>query len=170
MIKAIANKKSGVAHLSVKTIMIGMALTFVFSFVSYMVAWMLSETPDANSNNTEQSITNENVTASTNIQPEFENESNKNNGKNIKNQAEEIKTKLNKGKNSVTIKTKNGHIRYDLSGKQHGSIKTPHKQVYKNNMVNGKIKSVSRASKFAEPMTQSDIDFVREFLLKTVIK
>ncbi|WP_281988590.1 DUF6443 domain-containing protein [Aquimarina aggregata] len=86
--------------------------------------------------------------------------------KHIKKQASEIKNTLNNGKNSVTVKTGNGQIRYDLEGKAHGVIDTPHTQSYKNNVVNGEVKSVTRTSKHAEPMTQQDIRTVRKVLKK----
>jgi len=50
--------------------------------------------------------------------------------KHVKKQASEIKNTLNGGKNSVTVKTGNGQVRYDLEGKAHGGIDTPHTQSY----------------------------------------
>ncbi len=72
--------------------------------------------------------------------------------------------KLNGGRNSVTIETATQKIRYDLAGKPHGGVPTPHKQVYIKNFVNGIQKSVSRVSKAAFPMTEQDLELVRRFL------
>ncbi|MEI6697289.1 MAG: RHS repeat-associated core domain-containing protein, partial [Bacteroidota bacterium] len=72
--------------------------------------------------------------------------------------------KLNGGKNSVTIENATQKIRYDLAGKAHGGVATPHMQVYNKNFVNGVVKSVTRASKEAIPMMQKDLKIVTKFL------
>jgi hypothetical protein len=72
--------------------------------------------------------------------------------------------KLNGEKNSVTIHTATQVIRYDLAGKAHGGVATPHMQVYTKNFVDGVLRSISRASKEAIPMTQKEMEVVRAFL------
>lgn len=72
--------------------------------------------------------------------------------------------KMNGGKQSVTIETATQKIRYDLAGKTHGGIPTPHMQIYNKNFVDGILKSITRASKEALPMTQKELDLVRNFL------
>ncbi len=84
----------------------------------------------------------------------------------IKQQALDVKTKLNNNKNTVIIKTSNGNIRYDLDGKAHGKTETPHKMTYQNNYVNGRVRSVSKTSKRATSMSQQDLRIVRKTLEK----
>jgi hypothetical protein len=82
---------------------------------------------------------------------------------NLKEQALEIKNELNSGLNSVNIEIENGLIRYDLDGKAHGAIQTPHKHFYQKNKVNGVVKSLSKMDKNPEEMNQQDIRTVRKF-------
>jgi hypothetical protein len=84
-------------------------------------------------------------------------------GYNISDDAAEL-IKMNKGRNSVTMETATQRIRYDLAGKTQGKVPTPHMQVYNKNFVNGELKSITRASKHALPMTKKDMDIVRKFL------
>ena len=81
----------------------------------------------------------------------------------IKEQAIDIKKKLNNGKNSLTIQTPNKQIGYDLDGKPHANVDTPHKQVYKKNKLNEEVKSISRENKGAKPLVQKDIRIIRKF-------
>lgn len=85
----------------------------------------------------------------------------------LTNQASDIKNNLNDGKYSVHVQTSNGLVRYDLEGRAHGGVDTPHKQSYKvnTNPETGKT-NLSRTSKKAESMNQQDIRTVRKTLEK----
>ncbi len=102
------------------------------------------------------------------VNKELQNNSNlensNNNDSEIENEATQIRISLNEGRNSVTIKGKNGHIRYDLEGKAHENIKTPHKHIYKNNMYNGEIKSISELPESPVKLTKEDIEIVKTYL------
>ena len=84
--------------------------------------------------------------------------------KTIAEQADDL-VKLS-GKNRITLRTPTKQIRYDLNseGAAHAGIPTPHVQVYNKIFFNGTLRRISRASKFADPMTQQDIRIVRNYL------
>jgi RHS repeat-associated protein len=83
-------------------------------------------------------------------------------GLKIARQAKDISSAI--GKNSVFIRTTKGAIRFDLVGRVHGKVPTPHLQKYKNNYVDGVLRSVSRDGTEAIPMTQDHIRLVRNYL------
>ena len=85
----------------------------------------------------------------------------------LKEQANSLKNDLNGGKNSVHVKTPNGLVRYDLDGRAHGNVPTPHVQSYKvNKNPNTGRTNLSRTSKTARPMNQQDMRSVRKVLEK----
>lgn len=53
--------------------------------------------------------------------------------------------------------------RYDLDGKEHGSVETPHKHIYQKNKVNGVVKNLSKTHKNPDPIDQQDLRTVRKF-------
>jgi len=73
------------------------------------------------------------------------------------------------GKNSVTFKTVGGFKIVDLAGKAHYSkelgrmVSTPHVQAFRENIVNGVVKSISRVGE-AVPATMRDLERVAEAL------
>lgn len=84
----------------------------------------------------------------------------------IKLQAIDLKNSMNNGKNSVTIKTVNGHIRYDLDGAPHGPIETPHVKVYTRHM--GPNEKINYSSpKLPHHMTQQEIRIIKNYLMRT---
>jgi len=81
----------------------------------------------------------------------------------LKDQANDLKNEHNNGKNSVAIQTPDKQIRYDLAGKAHNGVETPHFQVYNKNFVNGVMKNKSKATKDPVPFTQKDLRLVRKY-------
>lgn len=81
----------------------------------------------------------------------------------IKEQSLEIKEELNEGLNSVSISLESSMIRYDLDGKAHGEVETPHKHIYQKNKVDGVVKSLSKVDKMPIPIEQQDLRIVRKF-------
>lgn len=73
------------------------------------------------------------------------------------------------GSNSVTVRTPGGFNRVDLAGKAHYSkdlgryVSTPHVQSYRENIVNGVVKSVSAVGD-AVPATMRDLKRVDDVL------
>jgi len=87
----------------------------------------------------------------------------------IRKEAEEIRIALNKGRNSVTIKNNKGLTRYDLGGKGHGGIETPHKHIYRQNIVNGEVKSITEISQSPVKITKKDLEIIRTYF-KSIAK
>jgi RHS repeat-associated protein len=67
------------------------------------------------------------------------------------------------GKNSITIKTTTGHIRYDLVGRAHGHVPTPHSLTYTRNFGPNGLVNFSKP-KFPNPITQQDLRIIRNYL------
>jgi RHS repeat-associated protein len=80
----------------------------------------------------------------------------------VEEQAAELSAKV--GKNSVTIGTTTKQIRYDLVGRAHAGVPTPHVQIYTKNFYEGTVRSITRASKEAIPITQQEIRIIRNYL------
>ncbi len=72
----------------------------------------------------------------------------------------------NNGQNRVSVNTSNGKVNYDLAGKDHGGVPTPHKQTYTRhtNPNNPAESSVTRDSRQATPMSQQDVRTARRVL------
>lgn len=83
--------------------------------------------------------------------------------KTLTQQADDL-VRLYSGKNSVTLRTPTKQIRYDLAGKPHNGIPTPHKQIYNKNFYQGQVRSITRATKDAIPLTQQEIRMIRKYL------
>ncbi len=85
----------------------------------------------------------------------------------IKEQALDVKTNLNDGKNSVTVETPNKKVHYDLDGATHKGVETPHKQ-YSNKNTNPETGQThwNKDRKTVEPMNQQDIRTVKKVLDK----
>jgi RHS repeat-associated protein len=75
------------------------------------------------------------------------------------------------GGNSVTVRTAGGFSRVDLAGKAHFSkelgryVSTPHVQAYKENIVDGVVRGVSKVGD-AVPATMKDLRAVEDVLKK----
>lgn len=67
------------------------------------------------------------------------------------------------GKNSITINTVRGHIRYDLAGKAHNFIETPHKFIYTRHTGSNGLINFSKP-KNPTPITAQDLRIIRNYL------
>ena len=68
------------------------------------------------------------------------------------------------GKNSITLRTPTQQIRYDLVGKAHNGVRTPHKQIYNKNFWQGTVRSITRSSKDAIPLTRQEIRMLTKYI------
>lgn len=90
----------------------------------------------------------------------------------IKERAMQIKNQLNNGKNSVSMQTDKGYIRYDLDGKSHFDkglgkyIETPHKVEYTKNINPADSSKFGFKKGATKPIEQSDLDIIENFLKK----
>jgi len=67
------------------------------------------------------------------------------------------------GKNSITIRTVNGHVRYDLLGRSHGHVPTPHSLSFTRNVGSNGLINFSKP-KFPTPITQQELRIIRNYL------
>jgi hypothetical protein len=58
----------------------------------------------------------------------------------------------------VTVQTPTGHIRYDLVGRSHGGIPTPHATVYRIHRNPCDPTKVSKAKELTREVTSEELD------------
>ncbi|WP_139420305.1 DUF6443 domain-containing protein [Chryseobacterium mulctrae] len=83
----------------------------------------------------------------------------------FENQIDDL-VKLNNGKNSVSIGTKDGAFHYDLRGATHKGVETPHVQRSFLNTNSSGQTFLNKDRKWVQPMTQQDVRTVRNYLNK----